>query len=852
MNDTRFINKIVGMMSVLTLTIFGTIGLVGSVQAIVVDTDNPVISNLIADKSVAGYRKFSAKATDAVDTALSCKLEYEGTPNNWTFQANMSQSGTTYSAANVPIGAATMNWRVSCTDDAPHTTTLSKSFTFTSPLVGAMGIKNRINAGKRQIFAWAPDFNNITTAVDGSCKFYLDNVFKSTGYESDVNSSYYYSGVITVYVGSHTAKAECTNNANMTHTKEYTWTAATPAAPTITQTPNANGTASTFSVTAYDYDDPTVIDTCALTVDGQNQGVVTESNVNYGVFASGSVTLSQGQHTAVVTCNNGIGNTGQGSVTFTLAGPDTTKPVLQSFSVDSTAPGARTLTVIATDDRDTNLVCYFDFDHALDGPPPGADFTQNGGSTSYIKTGYNVAAGQHTFRAFCTDDAGNYGTLTQTWTFATLPADTQAPVVQTITVDATTPGLRDFTATATDNIDTDLNCQLTIDQTPSGLLNLTLPGSNTYVANDVNISAGQHTIKVDCMDDPSNQGEKIVTITFAAAPADSTAPAVSSITPSILTSGFGSITAVATDNIDTNLQCTLLFTNDQLAVAMTKTGAGSYTRNNMLFQSGQNTALVECRDDAGLSGSRSYTWTVANTGGLPADPPPGDNTVINDGGTGAGANTTATLPPSCPTLYPADMVRVSGHAAIYTLNNNFEVLFFPTGDEFKSWNADDRYAGYYKLIDQTCFDDLKVPRALPTAVNFRPGSYIIKREYTDQLFVVLPANKLAKITASDAAALYGSNYKVKVIAESFWRQYTGRGADIIGRAHEGMLIRQDGKVWRVGPGTILREITDRGLNDNRFKEIFVHTVPSAYLQGYTYSAESIINALDSTISNRAQ
>jgi hypothetical protein len=208
----------------------------------------------------------------------------------------------------------------------------------------------------------------------------------------------------------------------------------------------------------------------------------------------------------------------------------------------------------------------------------------------------------------------------------------------------------------------------------------------------------------------------------------------------------------------------------------------------------------------------------------------------------------------CPTLSAGDMVKVSGRAAIYSVNKTNQIMYFPSGDEFKSWSglsatAPNQYAGY-TTITQACFDSLAVPAAYPGAVNFRAGSYVVKRPSSDQLYVVEPGNKLAKISSADANALYGTGHKVMTVADAFWPHYVNRGADLAGTVHEGLLVSKDGKTWYVDAGMVLREVTATGMTANRFKSGWVHTVPASYLAGTTVG--SAITAMDPVLTNRTQ
>ncbi len=186
---------------------------------------------------------------------------------------------------------------------------------------------------------------------------------------------------------------------------------------------------------------------------------------------------------------------------------------------------------------------------------------------------------------------------------------------------------------------------------------------------------------------------------------------------------------------------------------------------------------------------------------------------------------------SCPTLNSGDMVKVSGKAAIYTVNNSLQILYFPSGDEFKSWRP--TYGGY-KTITQACFDSLSVPSTYPGAVNYRPGSYVVKRPSSDQLYVVEPGNTLAKITEEAAKALYGATFKVMTVNDAFWPHYVNRAADVTeAKVHPGMTVSNGGKTWYVNTNNTLSEVTAEGMTANAFQARFVYPVADSAIAGLT-------------------
>lgn len=211
----------------------------------------------------------------------------------------------------------------------------------------------------------------------------------------------------------------------------------------------------------------------------------------------------------------------------------------------------------------------------------------------------------------------------------------------------------------------------------------------------------------------------------------------------------------------------------------------------------------------------------------------------------------------CPTLAAGDMVKVTGKPAIYAIRGDLKVLYFPSGDEFKSWRP--TYGGYIS-ITQECFDSLPVPSNYPAAVNFHPGSYLVKRPSSDQLYVVLPNNTKAKISQTLANSLYGTNAysdgvgaKVMTVSDVFWPHYVNDAAEITEvKVHPGMLFKVAGQdaTWYVDAENKLREVTTTGFSANGFQQKFVRTVAAAAITGLETGA--VIDAEVASIVDKTQ
>ncbi len=299
--------------------------------------------------------------------------------------------------------------------------------------------------------------------------------------------------------------------------------------------------------------------------------------------------------------------------------------------------------------------------------------------------------------------------------------------------------------------------------------------------------------------------------------------------------------------------------NLPLAVAPLTIPAGATSANvaftvvNDNIQEGDETATISITNilnagvDVSAGQNMSFTYTILdNDTPAPVVPPV---VVPPGGGNGGGGGSTLPNNGVCPVLNPGDMIKVAGNPAIYVVNRFNKIMYFPSGDEYKSWNEGEGYGGYI-TVTQNCFDNgLQVPSGPPAGVNYRSGSYIIQKENTSQLYAVLPNNTIAKISTADAQALYGTNYKVMTVKFIFWSNYINTASEISGKAHSGMLVRKDNKVWYVD-GNNLREVPVNQMSVNRFKSVFVHTVPASYLTGFGTGAP--IDGEVTSLTNRTQ
>jgi len=204
----------------------------------------------------------------------------------------------------------------------------------------------------------------------------------------------------------------------------------------------------------------------------------------------------------------------------------------------------------------------------------------------------------------------------------------------------------------------------------------------------------------------------------------------------------------------------------------------------------------------------------------------------------------------CPALKAGDQIKVSGKPAIYAINNELKVLYFPDGDVYKSWRP--TYGGY-TTITQECYDSLSVPTSLPAAINYRPGTYLVKKTTSaTDWYAVLPNNTLAKIPHDIANQLYGTTLPVMTVGEIHWPHYVNRAADIVAvKPHPGMLVRVNNIVYYILDNGNIQEITEEGLEANGFQSKFIRNLPESAIAGLV-KQNGTINASDPALEDVSQ
>lgn len=239
-----------------------------------------------------------------------------------------------------------------------------------------------------------------------------------------------------------------------------------------------------------------------------------------------------------------------------------------------------------------------------------------------------------------------------------------------------------------------------------------------------------------------------------------------------------------------------------------------------------------------------------------------------DADTDTGSSTDTGTEPECPELGPGDIFVTAPSSAYpdkFIMNAEMRVMYFPdftaVGNDntvFLTWRTS---ADGLPFVSEECFDTLSVATDFPAGVNLRPGSFLVKESSSDDVYVILPSNTRAKITAAAAGPLYGTpafsdgaDDTIQTVPATFWPNLVNTAPDITeARVHAGMIFTVEGgdtAVYYADPDGTIREITAIGFGMNHFQQRFVRQVPASAIEGMEIGDP--INAFDPEIDDPTQ
>ncbi|MBI5221351.1 MAG: hypothetical protein HY979_00915, partial [Candidatus Magasanikbacteria bacterium] len=210
---------------------------------------------------------------------------------------------------------------------------------------------------------------------------------------------------------------------------------------------------------------------------------------------------------------------------------------------------------------------------------------------------------------------------------------------------------------------------------------------------------------------------------------------------------------------------------------------------------------------------------------------------------------TAATQVDCATVVAGDFVKANG-ADIWVVNADKTKSYFPHGDTFKSWTANNAYT--FKWVTGDCLASF--PAA--SLVAPRPGAYLLKDNATDKMYVTLASGQLAEISADAAKGVFGASYAA--LPAKGGRTIPAGSADMVlytknfssakvteATPTEGALVSNGGKFYVVGASKSLREVSDTGLTANKFQKKFA--VALASTSGFSMGAA--VSAMEASLAD---
>ncbi|MCD4817018.1 MAG: Ig-like domain-containing protein, partial [Methanosarcinales archaeon] len=246
----------------------------------------------------------------------------------------------------------------------------------------------------------------------------------------------------------------------------------------------------------------------------------------------------------------------------------------------------------------TSVENAFDIDPSVNGTFTWSTMNFNPDANLTPNTLYNVTIGTG-----AEDLAGNNLSTAYLWNFTTAtPSDTTDPVVNTVTLNTTTPNTGDailVTVNATDHVG--------VTNVTVGSTELSSQGGNIWNGT-ITALAGPNSVNVSAKDAAGNIGWNNSTSYTATTPSDTTDPVVNTVTLNTTTPNTGDailVTVNATDHVGV--------TNVTVGSTELSSQGGNIWNGTITALAGPNSVNVSAKDAAGNIGwnnSTSYTATT--------------------------------------------------------------------------------------------------------------------------------------------------------------------------------------------------------------------------------------------------
>jgi hypothetical protein len=392
----------------------------------------------------------------------------------------------------------------------------------------------------------------------------------------------------------------------LTASQTFTWTIAAgdTTAPTISiTTPTTSTTYTTSSaIVALGGTAADAVGVTQVTWMNDRGGSGTATGTTSWSVAG--IALQSGANIITVTARDAAGNVTTDVITITFNVPDTTAPAVSIATPTTGTTFTTSTSPLTVGGTAGDAVGVTQVTWASD---RGGSGTATG-TTSWSASGIVLQSGANIITITARDAAGNTATDALTVTYT--PPDTTNPIVAintptTSTTFTTTTATMSLGGTASDNVGV---TQVAWSNNRGG--NGTAAGTTNWSVAAITLQGGSNTLTVSARDAAGNLATAVLTVTYDAP--DTTAPAVSIVTPTTGTSFTTSATSVtvggtASDAVGVTQ---VTWANDR-GGSGTAAGTTSWSASSVPLQSGSNVITITARDAAGNASTKSLTVTYS-------------------------------------------------------------------------------------------------------------------------------------------------------------------------------------------------------------------------------------------------
>jgi len=533
-------------------------------------------------------------ASDNLDDFLECNVTLDSQVNNTGYLSAQNNTPKTHSLTGLIDGIH--YWNVTCRDEAKNAGfSQSINFTISSPPTVYI-IQPPDN---HWVTAWNLSFYyNVTdNSAVSQCALILNNIINKTN-NTVINRANNNFSVTMFNEGYYNWSVNCTDPSGNTGNSSQRIFAVDRTPPGINLSTPVNYSSIAVSLVDFNfssYDNLASNLSCNLTLDGSVLAAHSKFNVSNGSLVQRQVSgIGDGSHSWNVTCWDFANNTNTSQTRIFNA---LIAPTVALFSPDTNTWNSSSAVTFFYNVSDLSGIsnCSLIFDTKLNVTNSTIINVNQRNNLSLS----GIIDGLHNWTVNCTDSTGVVGNAS----LRNIYVDTTRP---NISLNAPTPGQvinttsYTFNFTAYDNLDSILDCNLTLDGRNNNTVLITADNSIPETFGVVGLNDGTHFWNVSCADEARNSNTSS-TNNFTIG----VIPQITIISPeSSYWSSTGNVTFIynVSDNTDVR-NCTLVIlgssnkTNSSILINR----LNNFTLDNMV--DGVFNWTVNCSDTAGNSGT---------------------------------------------------------------------------------------------------------------------------------------------------------------------------------------------------------------------------------------------------------